>query len=103
MYLLVLTETLPETFYFASPEEFFMTMKQDKIDKMNLELSLTGTCITVSGLLIALEVFIFGNSEYSKLITSTLWFWAIPILLVLIIVHFGFQMWRIQAIFVDAN
>ena len=31
---------VPETFYFASPEEFFMTMKQDKIDKMNLELSL---------------------------------------------------------------
>jgi uncharacterized protein YacL len=80
-----------------------MTIKQDKIDRMNLELSLIGTFLTIAGLLFALEVLIFSNSEYTKLINSTLWFWAIPIFLVLIVIYFLIQWLRIRAIFVDAN
>lgn len=73
--------------------------QQNKIDKMQLELSLFGTLLASTGILVALEIYIFGNSEYTKLINSTSLFWVIPIFIALNVIYFVIQSARIGRIF----
>ena len=77
--------------------------RQNKIDRMQLEQTVIGTYLTISGLLVAFEVFIFGNSNYTLLFNTTWLFWLIPAFLVLIVISFAYQWCRIAVIFKNDN